>query len=165
MGITIGMLAVFGLTGLLIYMRRRQKTTSEIPRNSEVPLSSYVPPTPGISEANDPKIRKANFITSDDLGGNGRSNARSARQIGTTPDSGVSPPIDDQTMMMTPRHLFVSQESPIQEMISTAGGIISPGSPSPMYTESHGMENEHMLRFVFYQNTSETRIRIETLLT
>jgi hypothetical protein len=158
-GIAIGILAAFGL-GLLIYMRRRQKATGEILRNSEVPSqarqSSYVPSTPEISEAKYPNIQKADFVTRDidGLGGNGLSDVQGVYgQLGTKPESGVSPPIDERAMEMQPmsvRDLFVSHGQSSHGMIPTARGINSPGSPSPMYTETHGMENGHRLRFVFH---------------
>jgi len=144
-GIALGILAVLGLAGLLIYMRR-WKETGEILRNSEVPTqagqSSHVPPTPGISEAKYPNIQKSEFVARDidDLGGNGISNVQgSYGQLETKPESGVSPQIDEREMatqpMVSVRDLFLSHEQ----------------SPSPMYTETHGMENAHRLRFVFHQ--------------
>jgi hypothetical protein len=161
-GIAIGILAVFGLAGLLLYMRRRQKATGEILRNSEVPSqagqSSYVPPTPGISEAKYPNMQKADFVARDidDLGENGVSNVQGAYgQLGTKPESGVNPPIDERAIVTDPvmsvRDLFVSRGQVSQGMIPTARAINSPGSPSPMYTEMHGIENGHRLRFVFRQ--------------
>ncbi len=56
-GIVIGILAVFGLAGLLIYMRRWQ---GELLRNAEVlsqvGYTTYVIPTLGISKAKYPNI-------------------------------------------------------------------------------------------------------------
>lgn len=158
MGIAIGILAVFGLAGLLIYMRRWQ---GELLRNAEVSSqaghTTYVAPTLGISEAKYPNIQMADLVTRDidDLGGNGWSTAQSTyEQLGTKPESGVSPPIDEQTIatqpMMSVRDLFVSHEQSSQGMVPMAHGINGPGSPSPMYTETHRMENQHRIRFVFH---------------
>lgn len=143
-------------------MRRRQKATGEILRNSKVPSqaeqSSYVPPTPEISEAKYPNMQKADFVARDidSLGENGVSNVQGAYgQLGTKPESGINPPIDERTIvthpMMSVRDLFVSHGQVGQGMIPTARGINSPGSPSPMYTETHVIENENRLRFVFHQ--------------
>jgi hypothetical protein len=84
------------------------------------------------------------------------SNAQGAyRQLGTKPESGVSPPIDEWTIMTPPvmslRDLFVSHGQSSQGIVPTALGINSPGSLSPMYTGTHGIENRHRLRCVSHQ--------------
>ena len=158
MGITIGCLAVFSLAGLLIYIRRRQKKTGEILRNSEVPLqagrSSNVAPNPGISEANYPNIQKADLVTRDidDLGGNGRFNAQDAyRPVGAETEShrSISPAIDEWAMVQPLRNLWDLRNGKPNKEMSSWQTANSPGSPSPMYTETHGMENGDGLRFVF----------------
>ena len=157
MGIAIGILVVSGLAGLLIYMRRRQKATGETLRISEVrsqaEQSSYSPP--GIGEPKYPNTRRAEFVSRDidDLGGSGVSDVQGIyRQLGTKPESGVSPPIDEGAMteqsMMYVRDLLVSHGQSSQGVIQTARGINSPGSPSPEYTEAQGRENGDRLRFV-----------------
>ena len=146
MGIIIGILA-FGLAGVLIYMRRQQKVTGEILRNSEVSsqaqYSSCVAPTTGISEAEYPNIQGAVFVTR---------NQTVYGQLGMEPESSVSPPSNRATVtqpVMTPRDPYVSHGQQIQGVMPMASRINSPQSPSLMYAERHGIVNGRRLRLVF----------------
>jgi hypothetical protein len=156
-GITIGSLAVFILAGLLIYMYRRQKKP-EVLRSSQIPSqaehSSNVAPNPRISEANYPNIPKADFVSRDidDLGGNGQFNAQDAyRPVGaeTERHSSISPAIDEWAMVQPLRNLWDLRNGKPNKEMSSWQTANSPGSPSPMYTETHTIENANGLRFVF----------------
>jgi hypothetical protein len=139
-------------------MHRRQKKPGEVLRSSQIPsqaeYSSNVAPNPRISEANYPNIQRADFVTRDidDLGGNGRFNAQHAyRPVGaeTESHSSISPAINEWAMVQPLRNPWdLRNGKPSQEMSSWQAAN-SPGSPSPMYTETHGIENGNGLRFVF----------------
>jgi hypothetical protein len=138
-------------------MHRRQKKPGEVLRNSQIPSqaehSSNVATNPEISEANYPNIQKADFVTRDidHLGGNGRFNAQDAyRPAGaeTESHSSTSPAIDEWVMVQPLRNLWDLRNGESNKEMSSWQTANSPGSPSPMYTETHGIETGNGLRFV-----------------
>jgi hypothetical protein len=114
--------------------------------------SSNVAPNPGISEANYPNIQKADFVTRDidDLGGNGRFNAQDAYSpVGEESHRSISPAIDEWAMVQPLRNLWDLRNGKPNKEMSSWQTANSPGSPSPMYTETHRMQNGNGPRFAF----------------
>jgi hypothetical protein len=157
-GITIRSLAVFILAGLLIYMHRRQKKPGEILQSSQIPSqaehSSYVAPRPGMSEANYPNMQKEGFVAGgiSDLRGCGRFNAQGAYGslvAETESHSSISPPINERTIIQPIEDVWDLRNRDRSKGISSWHTANSPGSPSPIYTKTHRIENGNRLRFVF----------------
>ena len=115
---------------------------------------------PGISRANYPNVQRKSLIAGDinDLRGSGRFSAHGNQQgvpsTETESYRSMSPPMDERTAMMQhqmgklrdPRY---GNGEPSPEMSSRHTGSLpnSPGYPSPMYTETHEMDNKTGPRF------------------
>jgi hypothetical protein len=139
-------------------MHRRQKKPGEILQSSQIPSqaehSSYVTPSPKMSEANYPNMQKEGFVAEgiSDLGGRGRFNAQGAYGslvAETESHSSISPPIDERTMMQPRGDVWDLRNGDPSKGMSSWHTANSPGSPSPIYTKTHRIENGNGLRFVF----------------
>jgi hypothetical protein len=137
-------------------MHRRQKKPEEILQSSQIPSqaehSSHVAPNPGMSEANYPNMQKEGVVAGgiSDLGERGWLNAYGSLGAQTENYSSISPPIDERTMMQPIGNVLDPRNGDPSKGMSSWHTANSPGSPSPIYTETHGMENGNGLRFVFH---------------
>jgi hypothetical protein len=99
-------------------------------------------------------MQKEGFVAGgiSDLGGRGRFNAQGAYGllvVETESYSSISPPIDKRTIIQPIGNVWDLQGGDPSKGISSWPTANSPGSPSPIYTETHRMENGNRLTFVF----------------
>jgi hypothetical protein len=139
-------------------MHRWQKIPGETLQNPQIAPqaehSSYVAPNPRMSEAKYPSLQKEGIVAGDirDLGGRGGFNAQGANGLlraETEIYSSISPPIDEQTMMQPIGNVWNQRNGNLTKGMSSLHTANSPGSPSPIYNETHGMEHGSGPRFVF----------------
>ena len=126
-GIAIGAFAVLVLAAALLYMCGRQRTIKEIVRQSQPPPpnhNSYMPSSPGLSEAHYSNMHKSPMMSAHSPG----------HPYSTTGDHSsyrsASPPIDERTQMM-------GMAGAMHHHSNSLPG--SPGYPSPGY--SHEMDH------------------------